>query len=106
MNDHETRRKIIREWMALPKDKRQDRRTGCGIRQKRCPAKRVPSQSAQSEPEISARSVPEINGMAIASRWQVVIGRHGRCDRTREWNGRGTQVENDVIARRVEPFWF
>ena len=23
MNDHETRRKIIREWMALPKDKRQ-----------------------------------------------------------------------------------
>jgi hypothetical protein len=23
MDDHETRRKIIREWMALPKDKRQ-----------------------------------------------------------------------------------
>jgi hypothetical protein len=23
MKDHETRRKIIREWMALPKDKRQ-----------------------------------------------------------------------------------
>jgi len=23
MEDHETRRKIIREWMALPKDKRQ-----------------------------------------------------------------------------------
>jgi hypothetical protein len=23
MTDHETRRKIIREWMALPKDKRQ-----------------------------------------------------------------------------------
>ncbi len=22
MEDHETRRKIIREWMALPKDKR------------------------------------------------------------------------------------
>jgi hypothetical protein len=23
MEDHETRRKIIREWMALPKEKRQ-----------------------------------------------------------------------------------
>jgi hypothetical protein len=23
MEEHETRRKIIREWMALPKDKRQ-----------------------------------------------------------------------------------
>jgi len=23
MKDHETRRKVIREWMALPKDKRQ-----------------------------------------------------------------------------------
>jgi hypothetical protein len=23
MEDHETRRKIIRQWMALPKDKRQ-----------------------------------------------------------------------------------
>jgi hypothetical protein len=23
MDDHETRRKIVREWMALPKDKRQ-----------------------------------------------------------------------------------
>ena len=23
MGDHETRRKIIRQWMALPKDKRQ-----------------------------------------------------------------------------------
>jgi hypothetical protein len=23
MKDHETRRKIIRQWMALPKDKRQ-----------------------------------------------------------------------------------
>ena len=23
MEDHETRRKLIREWMALPKDKRQ-----------------------------------------------------------------------------------
>jgi hypothetical protein len=23
MDDHETRRKIIREWIALPKDKRQ-----------------------------------------------------------------------------------
>ena len=25
MEDHDTRRKIIREWMALPKDKRQSK---------------------------------------------------------------------------------
>jgi len=66
MKDHETRRKIIREWMALPNAKRQTEG----------PAKRIPSQSTRSEPEISARSVPEINGMAFASRWQVVIARY------------------------------
>jgi hypothetical protein len=77
MEDHETRRKIIREWMALPKGKRH-RRTGCGIRQKGDTAKRVPSQSARSGPSISARSVPESYGMALASRWKVVIGRHSR----------------------------
>jgi len=76
MEDHETRRKIIREWMALPKDKRHTEEQVAAFAKKGGPAKRVPSQSAQSEPEISARSVPEINGMAFASRWQVVIGRH------------------------------
>jgi hypothetical protein len=70
MEDHETRRKIIREWMALPKEKRQTEEQVAAFRQKGGPAKRVPSQSA--------RSVPEINGMAFAARWQIVIRRLSR----------------------------
>ena len=70
MEDHETRRKIIREAT--------DRRTGGGIGQKGGPAKRVPSKSARSIPEVSARSVSEINGMAFAARWQIVIRRPSR----------------------------
>ena len=67
MEDHETRRKIIREWMLqeeLPKI--------FALR------KRVPSQSTRSGPSISARPVPEDYGMAFASRWEVVIGRSAK----------------------------
>jgi hypothetical protein len=78
MVDHEMRRKIIREWMALSEGKATDRRTGCGIRQKGGPAKRVSSESTRSEPKISARPVSEINGMAFASRWQIVMGADSR----------------------------
>ena len=60
--DHETRRKIIRQWMALPKDKRQTEEQVCRRR-----AKRVSSQLARSEPEISARSLPESDRLAHAS---------------------------------------
>jgi hypothetical protein len=35
MEDHETRRKIIREWMALPKDKRQTEEQGAAFGQRR-----------------------------------------------------------------------
>jgi hypothetical protein len=47
MEDHETRRKIIREWMALPKDKPQTEEQGAAFGQNGGPAKRVPPQSAR-----------------------------------------------------------
>ena len=47
MEDHETRRKIIREWMALPKDKRQTEEQSAAFGQNGGPAKRVPPQSAR-----------------------------------------------------------
>jgi hypothetical protein len=34
MDDHETRRKIIREWMALPKEKRQTEEPATAIAKK------------------------------------------------------------------------
>ena len=78
MEDHDTRRKIIREWMALPKDKRQTEEQVVAFARKATQQKRVPSQSARSGPSISARFVPESYGMALASRWKVVIGLHSR----------------------------
>ena len=57
MEDHETRRKIIRQWMALPKDKRQTAEQAAGF------AKRAVEQS-ELEP-----SVPAGNWMAVAPRW-------------------------------------
>jgi hypothetical protein len=65
--DHETRRKVIRQWMAIPKDKRQ---TGEQVVEfaKKVVEQNVPSQSARSRSQISARSVPESHGMAHASR--------------------------------------
>ena len=78
MEDHETRRKIIREWMALPKDKRDTEEQVVTFAKKANSAKRVPSQSTRSGPSISARPVPEDYGMALASRWEVVIGRSAK----------------------------
>ena len=75
MEDHETRRRIIREWMALPKEKRQTEEQVAAFAKKGGPAKRVPSQSTRSVPEVSARSISEINGMAFAACWQIVIRR-------------------------------
>jgi hypothetical protein len=42
MDDHETRRKIVREWMALPKDKRQTEEQVAAFAKKGGPAKQVP----------------------------------------------------------------
>jgi uncharacterized membrane protein len=62
---------------VLPNAKRQTAEQDAAFAKKAAEQKkRVPSQSTQSEPEISARSVSEIDGMAFASRWQVVIGRY------------------------------
>jgi hypothetical protein len=42
MKDHETRRKIIREWMALPKDKRQGEEQVVAFAKKAAQQKQVP----------------------------------------------------------------
>jgi hypothetical protein len=76
MEDQKTRRKIIREWMALPKDKRHSEEQVVAFGQKGDPARRVPSQSTRAGPSISTRSVPESHGVALASRWKAVIGLH------------------------------
>jgi hypothetical protein len=60
MEDHERRRKIIREWMALPKDKRQTEDQVAAFAKTAAQKKRVPPQSARSVAEISVRSVPKI----------------------------------------------
>ncbi len=74
MEDHETRRKIIREWMALPTEKRQTEEQVVAFAKKALQqndfhsSRRDPSQS-------SARSISEVNGMAFAACWQIVIRR-------------------------------
>jgi hypothetical protein len=78
MQDHDTRRKIIRQWMALPKDKRQTEEQVSVFAKKGDPAERVPSQPPRSEPSISSRFVPESYGLALASCWKVVIGPNTR----------------------------
>jgi hypothetical protein len=73
MEDHETRRKIIREWMALPKEKRQTEEQVAAFAKKA--AQQNEFHRSRRDP---ARSVPEINGMAFAARWQIVIRRLSR----------------------------
>jgi len=72
MDDHETRRKVIREWMALPKEKRQTEEQATAFATKACPAKRVSSRATRSGPKISARPSRESHGMAVVASWQVV----------------------------------
>jgi hypothetical protein len=73
MKDHETRRKIIREWMALPKDKRQTEEQAAAFAKTAVQknefhrSRRDPSQKFRRDP------YQKLNGMALASRWQVVI---------------------------------
>jgi hypothetical protein len=50
--EHETRRKIIREWMSLPKDKRKSRPS--------------PSLEGDGANPIQWRSVPADNEVALA----------------------------------------
>jgi hypothetical protein len=48
MEDHETRRKIIREWMALPKEKRQTEEQAAANEFHR--SRRDPSQKFRRDP--------------------------------------------------------
>ena len=75
MEDHETRRKIIREWMALPKDKRQTEEQVAAFAKTAAEKNEFHRSRRDPSRKFSARSVQEINGMAFASRWQVLIGR-------------------------------
>jgi hypothetical protein len=78
MEDHETRRKIIREWMALPKDKRDTEEQVVTF------AKKAIQQNefhrSRRDPDHQFRRDPyqKDYGMALASRWEVVIGRSAK----------------------------
>ena len=50
MEDHETRRKIIREWMALPKDKRQTEEQVAAFAKNAAHSRRDPSQKFRRDP--------------------------------------------------------
>ena len=50
MKDHETRRKIIREWMALPKDKRQTEEQAAAFAKTAVQSRRDPSQKIRRDP--------------------------------------------------------
>jgi hypothetical protein len=52
MEDHEIRRKIIREWMALPKDKRQTEEQVVAF------AKKAVKQSSRRDPDQKFRRDP------------------------------------------------
>jgi hypothetical protein len=78
MEDHETRRKIIREWMALPKDKRHTEEQVVTFAKKAIQKNEFHRSRRDPRPSISARPVPEDYGMALASRWEVVIGRSAK----------------------------
>ena len=60
MEDHETRRKIIRQWRSLPKDKRQTAEQAAAFAKK-----------AVGENELQ-RSQEKSDGMVVAAYWQVI----------------------------------
>jgi hypothetical protein len=91
MEDQKTRRKIIREWMALPKDKRHSEEQVVAFGQKGDPARRVPSQSTRAGPSISTRSVPESHGVA---------DRHEPTDRSYFRWGNCWACSGFLVARR------
>jgi len=75
MKDHETRRKIIREWMALPKDKRQGEEQVVAFAKKAAQQNRF--HSSRRDPDHKFRSDPfekVMDGfcLALASRDRAV----------------------------------
>ena len=69
--DHETRRKIIREWMALPKDKRQTEEQVAAFAKKA--AEQNKFHRSRRDPNVKFRRDPfeEGHGMAVVARRQV-----------------------------------
>jgi hypothetical protein len=65
MEDHETRRKIIREWMALPKDKRHTEEQVVAFAKKGDPAKPVPSQSTRSHHKFRRDPYQKVMGWVL-----------------------------------------
>ena len=65
MEDHETRRKIIRQWMSLPKDKRQTAEQAAAFGKKAAEENKL--QHSRRDP------LPKSNGLAPAACRQVTI---------------------------------
>jgi hypothetical protein len=76
MEDHETRRKIIREWMALPKEKRQTEEQVAAFAKKA--AQQNEFHRSRRDPSRKFRRDPYQKLMGCAARWQIVIGRLSR----------------------------
>ena len=68
MEDQETCRKIVREWMALPKDKRRTEEQVVVFAKKATQQNQFRRSLRDPGPQISARSVPESHGMALTPR--------------------------------------
>jgi hypothetical protein len=61
MSDHETHRKIIRQWMALPADKRQTAEQATAFAEKAAKKKRVgaqPPRSARADHGLAVAALP------------------------------------------------
>src|SRR5262249_6983286 len=65
MQDHETRRRIIRQWMALPKDKRQTADQAADFAKK---GRRAEQVSAQQSRPVSPRASAGARSNDISSR--------------------------------------
>ena len=83
MGDYETRRKIIREWMSLPRDKRHTEEQGCGIRQKGQPSKTS---------SIAVGEIRTINFGAIRTR--------------KLWDGSCLALESYSCMASRSPLWW
>jgi hypothetical protein len=95
MDDHETRRKIIREWMALPKDKRQTAEQAAAFATKAVEQNEF--HRSRRDPDQKFRRDPfeKVMGMAVAARRQVASSPQGWMTLNRE------RITHSPRTRRV-----
>ena len=101
MENHETRRKIIREWMALPKDKRHTEEQVVAF------AKKATEQNefhrSRRDPDHKFRRDPyqKVLGWLLISRWQVVMTYQERGGRSRNYNIQLNSFVRSTCRRRA-----